>query len=103
MLTFSHPISQTTTFRVGDKEIIVKGTPENVYTEFEWRSDSGLVLAKTNNKRKAPIYFEGNSIATIPVEGLSPEEIYYKEGTNTYILSTTSSYPLKLQYNYLYY
>jgi hypothetical protein len=53
-------------------------TGEKIYTDLEWRADTGLVLARTNGKEKAPIYFTGNSMAKIPVGTISYSNIYVK-------------------------
>ena len=107
-LTYSKPIDETTVINVGDAQIVVYGgqtsTGEKIYTDLEWRADTGLVLARTNGKEKAPIYFTGNSMAKIPVGAISYSNIYVKQGEREAdIISQDSDCPIKLNYHYWYY
>ena len=104
VLTYFNPINKTTEIRVGAETITIYGTNEKTYTDLEWRSDTGLVLAKTNGGSKKPIYFTGSSRAAIPTGEIPYSEIYVKPQDETaIIISQAANCPIQLKYNYWYY
>lgn len=104
VFTYSGEIQYTTTMTVGDAFITVYGTEAKKYTDFEWRSDTGLVLAKTNGGPKKPIFFTGNSRAAIPTGNLRCEQIFVNPILGAQInFSNDESCPIKLNYIHWYY
>ena len=104
VFTYSGEIQYTTTMTVGDAFITVYGTEAKKYTDFEWRSDTGLVLAKTNGGPKKPIFFTGTSRATIPTGKTPCEQIFVNPILGDQInFSNAEDCPIKLDYVYWYY
>lgn len=104
VFTYSGEIQYTTTITVGDAFITVYGTEAKKYTDFEWRSDTGLVLAKTNGGPKKPIFFTGTSRATIPTGKTPCEQIFVNPILGDQInFSNAEDCPIKLDYVYWYY
>jgi hypothetical protein len=70
---------------VGEASITIKSNDKE-YKYITWDSKTGLVTAKVGDSEATPIYYTGDSCATIPVGGV-----------------TNISNNVELKYHYWYY
>jgi hypothetical protein len=69
-LTWAGTTSEDLTFKVGEIQITVS----KKYNNIKWNSKTGMVSSVINGAEK-PIPYTGNSLGSIPVGGLTEQEI----------------------------
>lgn len=73
-------------------------TTSDTYSDIEWNSKTGIVSANIDGVRE-PIAFTGNSLGSVPVEGISNWGLkQVSDGTTTY-----NNENMTLEYHYWYY